>query len=156
MACDPGLSGALAFYDTTADTFAIHDMPLNRLTRNGKAKNELDLYELARIVDAAQPERAFVEKVGSMPGQGVSSMFAFGKSAGAILGIIAANFIPVHEVAPTTWKRGVGIPTGSGKDASRVLISNLYPKQSALFSRVKDNGRADAALIALWGSRQIK
>lgn len=154
LGCDIGLSGALAFLDTDLNRFVIHDMPVNRLTRNGKAKNELDLYEIARLIDAAKVGQAYVERVGSMPGQGVSSSFAFGKSAGAILGIIAANFIPVTEVSPVSWKRALGIPSGSGKDASRALISRLYPSQSELFRRVRDDGRADSALIALWGAQQ--
>lgn len=155
LGVDPGLSGALAFFDTDAREFKIHDMPILRLTRNGKAKSELDLYEIARLIDAAKVDSAFVERVGSMPGQGVSSSFAFGKSTGAILGIIAAYFIPVTEVAPVTWRRGVGITNRAGKDASRALISRMCPKQSASFSRVKDDGRAEAALIAMWGSCRL-
>lgn len=154
LGVDPGLSGALAFFDTDAGQFTIHDMPVNRLSRNGKARNELDLYEIARLIDAAKVDTAYVERVGSMPGQGVASSFAFGKSAGAVLGIIAAYFIPVTEVSPVTWKRAIGIGSGSGKDASRALISRLYPDQSAAFRRVKDSDRAEAALIALWGFQQ--
>jgi hypothetical protein len=30
----------------------------------------------------------------------------------------------------------------------------MFPEMSSAFSRVKDNGRADAALIALYGSMQ--
>jgi crossover junction endodeoxyribonuclease RuvC len=114
----------------------------------------LELYEIARLIDAAKVDCAYVERVGSMPGQGASSSFAFGKSAGAILSIMAANFIPVTEVPPVTWKRAMGRSAGSGKDASRALISRLYPSQSELFKRVKDDGRADAALIAPWGFQQ--
>lgn len=154
LGVDPGLSGALAFFDVGARSFTVHDMPAYRLARNGKARNELDLYEIARLIDAAHVDSAYVERVGSMPGQGVSSSFAFGKSAGAILGIISAYFIPIIEVAPVTWKRAMGIGSGAGKDASRALISRLHPAQSGLFSRVKDDGRAEAALIALWGAQQ--
>lgn len=153
LGVDPGLSGALALLDTDTGIFDIIDMPVHRLARNGKAKNELALYDLAAWI-TTKPDAAYVERVGSMPGQGVSSCFSFGKSTGAVLGIIAARQIPITEVAPVTWKRALGISSGAGKDASRALISRLYPKQAALFSRVKDDGRADAALIALWGAQQ--
>ncbi|MDB5393692.1 MAG: hypothetical protein JWM91_1198 [Rhodospirillales bacterium] len=114
----------------------------------------LEQYEIARLIDAAKVDCAYVERVGSMPGQGVSTSFAFGKSAEAILGSIAANLIPVTEVPPVTWKRAMGVSAGSGKDASRALISRLYPSQSELFKRAKDDGRADASLIALLGFQQ--
>lgn len=157
LGVDPGLTGALAFFSTASESFKIFDMPTLRLTRNGKNKNELDLYALARILDnVPHVTHAYIERVSSMPGQGVSSVFSFGKSTGAILGIIAANFIPMTEVPPVTWKRGIGIATGSGKDASRALISRLYPIHSDEFARVKDNGRAEAALIALWGAKQTR
>jgi hypothetical protein len=31
-----------------------------------------------------------------------------------------------------------------------------FQRDAGLFARVKDDGRADAALIALWGQRQIE
>ena len=34
--------------------------------------------------------KAYVELVGSMPGQGVASMFSFGHSAGVIQGVLGA------------------------------------------------------------------
>jgi crossover junction endodeoxyribonuclease RuvC len=40
-----------------------------------------------------------------------------------------------------------------GKDGSRARAMELFPEQTALFKRVKDDGRSDAALIALWGSK---
>ena len=48
---------------------------------------------------------AVVEKVGAMPGQGVTSMFNFGKSFGYILGVLEANKIPYQLVPPQTWKK---------------------------------------------------
>jgi crossover junction endodeoxyribonuclease RuvC len=40
-----------------------------------------------------------------------------------------------------------------GKDASRARAMELFPDHLALFKRVKDDGRSDASLIALWGYR---
>ena len=98
---DPGLSGAIAFYDGQRNDLKVFDMPTLALSRGGKAKREPDMVELARIVDAAGPvANAFVEQVGAMPGQGVSSVFAFGKVYGAALGILSAYFIPLTLVSP--------------------------------------------------------
>ena len=90
-----------------------------------------------------------------MPGQGVSSVFAFGKGFGIVLGVLAANFVPLELVAPAAWKRAIGIPSGSGKDASRARASALLPHLAGHWSRSKDDGLAEAVLIALWGARKI-
>lgn len=147
---DPGLSGGIVFCE--GGRLSIYDMPTLELTRNKKNKRELDLYELAAILRTAPGGAvAIIEQVGAMPGQGVSSTFAFGKVYGAaLMGCIALQ-IPVRLVAPVTWKKWARIPTGSGKDASRAKAKELFPASAGMFSRVKDNGRADAALLAAYG-----
>lgn len=146
LGIDPGLGGALAFYDPDAKTLAVHDMPTLALTRGGKAKREIDVYELARLVDGPIVQMAVVERVGAMPGQGTSSMFAFGKAAGIALMACAANFIRVEEVAPATWRKTLAVP--KGKDGSRARASQIYPEHAGLWSLKKHDGRAEAALLA--------
>jgi len=56
-------------------------------------------------------------------------------------------------VAPATWKRALGgIP--AEKDAARARASQLMPSASGYWARKKDDGRAEAALIAFWGCRR--
>ena len=151
---DPGLSGAVAFLNDQDNDLKVFDTPTLTLSRGGKAKREPDMVELARIVGAAGPiAHAFVEQVGAMPGQGVSSVFAFGKVYGAALGILAAHFIPLTLVSPVKWKRALGVP--ADKDGSRARASQLMPAHAGLWSRCKDDGRAEAALIAEYGRRQL-
>jgi crossover junction endodeoxyribonuclease RuvC len=148
VAVDPGFDGAIAFLRNGTE-LEVHDMPCLELTRNGKAKRALNYHEIGRLFDkSVDADALWIEGVGSMPGQGVSSVFSFGKATGAIIGAAAANFWRIHEVPPVTWKRAIGLKTGDGKDASRALATHLFPKQSALFARKKDDGRAEAALIA--------
>ena len=47
----------------------------------------------------------FIEKVHSMPGQGVASMFNFGKGYGIWIGILAALKISKTLVTPQEWKK---------------------------------------------------
>ena len=49
----------------------------------------------AEIRVCRAPDSAIIEKVGAMPGQGVSSMFQFGRSVGMVEGVLAALQIPV-------------------------------------------------------------
>ena len=147
MSIDPGLSGAMAVFDG-GDLIAVVDMPTHELDRNGKAKRQVAAADLAGIFTQHDPRHVIVEKVSAMPGQGVTSMFSFGRSLGIIEGIIAAYNIPVTYVTPGVWTKGIG--RGAGKDASRARACELYPSHQKSFSRVKDDGRADAVLIGAW------
>jgi crossover junction endodeoxyribonuclease RuvC len=149
LGIDPGLHGALCFMSNGGADLRVVDMPIHHLSRNGKAKNEIDLVELSRLIDAGTVNHAFVEQVGPMPGQGISSVFAFGKGYGAVLGILAAHFIPVTMVTPQRWKKALQVP--AEKDGARARASQLMPRHAGNWTRVKDDGRAEASLIALYG-----
>jgi hypothetical protein len=75
-------------------------------------------------------------------------MFNFGRSAGIIEGVVVGLNIPHTYVTPATWTKAVG--RAAGKDASRMRAMELFPSKAELFKRAKDDGRADAALIAYW------
>jgi crossover junction endodeoxyribonuclease RuvC len=124
--------------------------------RNGKAKRQVSASELADIFSPYDSSKChvYVEKVSAMAGQGVTSVFSFGRSFGMIEGILAAFRLPVTYVAPATWVKGVG--RGQGKDASRARAMEIFPNNQADFKRVKDDGRADAALIAYWGKNHAR
>ena len=83
-----------------------------------------------------------------MPRQGLASTFKFGKGYGTLIGVLAALERPVVRVAPTTWTKALKV--GPDKDAHRMRAMETWPQHSGLFSRKKDDGRADAALIAYW------
>ncbi len=148
---DPGLSGALCIIDD-AGWVSVWDMPTHSLTRGGKNKRELDAHELSRML-SLPIGHVFVERVGAMPGQGVSSVFAFGKAYGIILGVIACRAIPMTMVNPRVWKAALAVP--AAKDGARARASQLMPEAADQWRRVKDDGRAEAALICLWGQRHL-
>ena len=56
-------------------------------------------------------------------------------------------------LTPAHWKRLVGIAPGKegAKDAARSEAIRRWPGHAATFARVKDDGRAEAALIAIAG-----
>jgi crossover junction endodeoxyribonuclease RuvC len=148
---DPGLSGAIAII--SPESLKIFDMPTMTVERNGKAKRQVSASELAEMLYlySGRDCHVYCERVGAMAGQGVTSVFSFGRSFGMIEGILAAFKMPVTFVPPATWVKAVG--RGQGKDASRARAMELFPSDQDQFKRVKDDGRADAALIAYWGSR---
>jgi crossover junction endodeoxyribonuclease RuvC len=152
---DPGLSGAIAVIteEPLQTSLQIHDMPTMTVDRNGKAKRQVSANELAELLNlyAGKDCHVYVERVSAMAGQGVTSVFSFGRSFGMIEGILAALKMPVTFVAPATWTRAIG--RSPGKDASRARAMELFPNYEYFFKRVKDDGRADAALIAHWGRK---
>lgn len=137
LAVDPGLSGAIAFL-WTQDEIAAFDMPV--------ADGNVDVAGLASLIRQHSPALAIVEKVGAMPGQGVSSMFKFGCGFGMVQGVIAALGIPLHLVTPQRWKKSFLL--SSDKEASRALALRYWPQNADLFKRKKDEARAEACLIA--------
>ena len=153
MGVDPGLSGALAFLDTDSGDLEILDMPTLKAGTGGK--RIIDLDTLAREIDARSDyvRHAFVEAVSTRPGEGAVGAFSFGQGFGALSGIIVANFIPRTFVRPAVWKKALGVP--AAKDAARDRASQLLPQHAAQWARVKDDGRAEAALIAYYGSKKL-
>jgi crossover junction endodeoxyribonuclease RuvC len=150
LGIDVGLNGAIALV-VDGELISVVDMPTVTLDRNGKAKRQVSVPELVDIIKQFDPNEAYVEKVFAMAGQGVTSVFSFGRSLGVVEGVLTTLKIKTTLMTPQTWQKGLGM-TG-GKDGSRARAMELFPEQTALFKRVKDDGRSDAALIALWGSK---
>lgn len=146
LGIDPGASGALAFFDPDAGTLDVIDMPTVEIKRNAKAKREISPQMLAALIRARAPHLAIVERVGAMPGQGVSSMFQFGRGVGMIEGVLAALQIQTDYTSPQAWQKAVALR--GGKDGARARAAEIFPAYAHLFTRKKDDGRADAALIS--------
>jgi crossover junction endodeoxyribonuclease RuvC len=147
---DPGISGSIAVFEDGV-LHRLIDMPTLELDSGKTKKRHISAAGLATILNVFISDancHVVIEKVGAMPGQGVSSMFNFGRSAGIIEGVVAALLIPNTYVTPQQWTKAVG--RAAGKDASRMRAMELFPSKSDLFKRAKDDGRADACLIAYW------
>ena len=144
---DPGLTGAIALLDPATRWLELHDIPV---LPQGKRK-EVNAAVVADIVASAGATRAVVERAQAMPRMGSSSAFNYGDGFGVLRGVIAAFKIPITYASPAKWKRGLGL--GRDKGASRTMATHLFPANAKDFSRVKDDGRAEAALIAYWSSQ---
>ena len=148
---DIGSKGALALLDAAGALIEVCDMPV--LLDGPKNRANVNAPLLAEIVCRWQATRAFVEYVGARPGEGAVGAFAFGRSRGVIEGVLGACGVPAAFLTPASWKRAIGIAPGKdgAKDAGRAEAIRRWPGQAALFARVKDDGRAEAALIAVAG-----
>ena len=101
--------------------------------------------------------KAAVERVGARPGQGVTSMFNFGKSAGFIEGVLRAKGIPFQLVSPATWKKEYSL-IGKDKRASIAVCQQLFPNvdlKRTIRCKTDSDGKAESLLIAEWGRRHL-
>ncbi len=140
---DPGQSGALAWINDSgmADVFPFSDIGYLNFCFRCKGK----------------PAVAAVEKVGAMPGQGVTSMFKFGENYGWIQGILKAHLIPYELVTPQKWKKEFSVT--SDKNTSIEVCKRLFPdvnlKRTEKCKKDHD-GMAEALLIAEYARRHMK
>lgn len=153
LGIDPGASGALVVIEG-GKLVDLVDMPVLHVKRGSREVREVNAPALGAVVASLQPiDAAMLEQVGAMPGQGVSSMFAFGRAVGVIEGVLGALQIPYTRVPPQEWQRGMRVR--GGKDGARERAMALFPARAGDFARKKDDGRADAALIAAYGESAL-
>ena len=149
---DPGLSGGIAVLDNNKvkDLF---DMPV--MPDGKKNKRQLNCALLAQLIKDhikdIEDTVMIVEQVNAMPGQGVTSMFNFGQTFGAIKGICAALGLPIYLIRPAKWKKHFEL-INSSKDASRTKAIEMYPSLAQKLSKKKDVNKSDAILIARYFS----
>lgn len=147
---DPGLSGCVVLM--AGDDYVDHlQMPVLKTGKSGRVDAGAVARWLRGLLKGDRP-KAYVELVGSMPGQGVSTTFAFGRAVGAIESIFMAMEFPVVHVSPQSWKRRAGLPKGE-KDGARAKCVMLYPHIKDLHLKGKGQALADAMLIALHGEK---
>ena len=116
-----------------------------------KNKRQLNSAQLVSIIKEKiknkEETAVIVEQVNAMPGQGVTSMFNFGQTFGAIKGVCAALELPIFFVRPSKWKKHFEL-INSSKDSSRTKVIEMYPSLSNQLSKKKDVNKSDAILIA--------
>ena len=145
---DPGLNGAIAVLqeNKVKEIFDVPVMPEGK--KNKRQLNSAQLVKLLKDIISDNKEVAvIVENVSAMPGQGVTSMFNFGQTFGAIKGICAALGLPIFFVRPAKWKKHFDL-INSSKDSSRTKAIEMYPSLSDQLSKKKDVNKSDAILIA--------
>ena len=155
LGIDPGASGALAWLDEYGELVAIEDMPVVAVKRGKGERNIVAPQLLADLIWHRERDTklAVVEQVATRPKEGPVGAFSFGRSFGLIEGVLAGATIRVQYAVPRVWVPAMGIR--GGKDESRAIAMRRWPKWSKEFARKKDDGRSDAALIALYALQHL-
>ena len=139
---DPGQKGGVACVDSSGVLRWAMEMP--------SVSGEVDAFALSSVIhheSIIQPIKVVIEQVHSMPGQGVSTTFKFGKNFGIAIGVVCAHNIALHRITPQKWKKEFNL-INKDKDASRHKATEYWPEMSENWRYKYQNGVSDAALIA--------
>ena len=142
---DPGFTGAWGMINHRGEYISCGDMHHT----DKHIMSRLVWAEMLQALDRQDCE-VVVESVHSMPGQGVSSSFKFGVAFGGAIALAERFNCPWHLVTPQSWKKSLKLT--SDKQQSLDMARQLWP--TAPLDRQKDNGRAEALLLAEWLRRQ--
>jgi hypothetical protein len=161
---DPGIKGAIAFYDAGSENYLrVFDMPTtwgyerkaSKSHGSKQRRSQVDAVAVADIFSnfTTPGSLALIEEVHAMPNDGGVQAFAFGRSYGVVLGVLAAQGIVVKTVRPSVWKSLMNL--SSDKSASIGKAVYQFPKYAHMFGRKMDDGRAEAAILAYFGHYQF-
>jgi len=159
LGIDPGLSGAVAFIKNGEDPIII-DTPTTKIKSGKKTKRLFVESEMVRMlidnISTHKHVQVALEKIHSMPGQGVAAMFSMGEGYGLWRGILSALYLPYSLVTPQSWKKELMDGMGKEKAASCYRAQQLFPK-AELFGPKGGaiDGRGDALLIAEYARRHF-
>ena len=148
---DPGKNGGFAVIST--DELSPSSVTVRPMDEKSFVE---DMRFISEVFSTRYEIRCCLEKVGAMPGQGVTSMFNFGVSFGWLQGMMAALGISYELVRPQKWKREFSI-TGD-KNSSIAVCKRLFPDVSLYRSdrcRKEDDGLAEALLMAEYARRKL-
>lgn len=145
LGVDPGLQGALASWD--GKQLIIIDVPIVKARSRG---NEINLPALTDVVHKLAPFNiAYVERNSVRPKEGIASAQKNGLVAGMLLGCIAMCCRQINRPTPNQWKKVMKLTKDKEYSITRAIEE--FPDYHDLFARKKDHGRAEAALLALYG-----
>lgn len=148
LGIDVGMKGALSFYDGVE--LICYDMP----TFERNKTHRLDGHRIAEIVKTNQPTHAWIEQVNAF-GMGATSAYNFGFGCGVIEGVFSSLGVPFSYVTPQVWKKAMGCP--KEKDGARARATQLFPTFADNWSLKRQDGVAEASLIALYGfNKELK
>jgi crossover junction endodeoxyribonuclease RuvC len=145
---DPGLYGAVAVLPDAE----IFDTPIAEVRDGSRRRNKhlpREMFLLLERVHRQEPITcAALENVHSWPGMGVVPAFGLGHALGLWEMALAALAIPYELIRPQDWKKAMMQGMGKEKGAARVRAQQIFPSVAGQLSRVRDDGRAEALLMA--------
>jgi len=135
---DPGWSGGIA----RIGKFGVEVAAFTNMT-------EYDIWKTVTEY-CCRDSVCYMEKVHSMPAQGVASSFKFGHNYGFVRACVMSAMTPMIDVSPMKWQGALGCLTKGNKNVTKARAQQWFPKVKVT------HGIADALLIAEYGRRMEK
>lgn len=150
---DPGVDGALAYWQPSKARLVVYDMPT--LTRRGSTRRDVDGVALANIFEAVRAfgpaSLALIERSSTRPNESRASAHTNGRNWGVAFGSLCAQMWPIEIVTPAKWKAAMKLTTD--KEYSRTVATSRLPEFAFNWPLKKHHDRAEAALLALYAER---
>lgn len=145
---DPGISGAIAAVDHRGRIISAHHLPV---IKDGSTRR-LHIARVAKMLREMTEDNptcfVAVEKVHSMPKQGVRSSFRFGEAFGLLQGIAVGLSLPLVLVRPQEWKKQFLRFIDADDQKARSVIAASFRWPDLDLPLKKDHNKADAAFLA--------
>jgi crossover junction endodeoxyribonuclease RuvC len=143
MGIDPGKSGGIAIIDGRPFIGSGYPIVAEKMP-----STERDIFDCVNSVDCLRT-KALIERVHSMPRQGVSSTFRFGVGYGGLRMALIASKISFQEVNPRSWQSRLGIPPRKGSESKPAFKNRLRAKAQQLFPRLDLWGKTKGEQLAV-------
>ena len=141
---DPGKQGSISVIDLEG-SLNVYPVPV--------VNDDYDLRAMyTLLIQNKEGAFAILERAQAMPGQGVSSMFNFGRGYGMWLMALSISEIPFQIVHPRVWTRiMLAGAEGEGKERSFSVARQLFPQWNPKLK--KEYQYSDSILLAEYGRR---
>lgn len=152
---DPGYEGGVAFIVSESEAH-VFDVPLYGDVKGKHGDYDLpamrDLLVQALTASDGGLVYGVVESPLAFSAQGIASTAKAARGSALWEGLGIGLDISMRTVRPGDWKRQMGLT--KDKDDSLTMARALFPALADQLKRKKDNGRAEAILLAEWLRRQ--
>ena len=161
VACDPGLQALSASTIQKSGAFDVYDMPTLEKPLAKRSKKTRTIYNIAEVYALLDMFKGSARRISSSrsrqggPASPRSAAFNFGFGCGVLRRIAFGLGYSVEPVAPSVWKAEMKCPSDNSK-VIRARANELLPHHAHLWPLVKHDGRAEAAMLALWGERKLE
>jgi crossover junction endodeoxyribonuclease RuvC len=152
---DPGRKGAVSWVSADGHLIETDDLPFIEV----RGKMKINAALLREMLLTRPVVLVVIEGVMAMPSSGedgqktrmgATSAFNFGYGAGLLEGVATGLGFPVQIIAASSWKARANVPRDKG--AAREMATRFWPGAAGRFKRIKDDGRAESALLARYVS----
>lgn len=156
LGIDPGFDGALAIITPTNPPRIafMRDMP-TRIGPNGKKEMDVDTAAMWIAGHSQDIRHAALEWPHALPQDAghLSSAWKLAVQCGELHGVLTAFMLNPRRCDPATWKGSAGLT--SDKKLSVRMARKAFPQDAERYFKYwNTDGRAEAALLALWAMRR--